>query len=125
MITISDAAGEKLREVMAQRNIDADAVLRLFVQTGGCSGFSYGLALDDSTSENDRIIEQQGIRVAIDPMSAMYLRGVEIDYIDNVMGGGFTIRNPNAVQTCGCGQSFRTAEDAGQAQPCDDEATTA
>lgn len=125
MITISDAAGEKLKEVMAQRNIDADAVLRLFVQTGGCSGFSYGLALDDSTSENDRIIEQQGIRVAIDPMSAMYLRGVEIDYIDNVMGGGFTIRNPNAVQTCGCGQSFRTAEDAGQAQPCDDEATTA
>ncbi|HLS89453.1 MAG TPA: iron-sulfur cluster insertion protein ErpA [Sphingobacteriaceae bacterium] len=123
MITITDAAGEKIKEVMAQRNVEADTVLRLFVQTGGCSGFSYGMALGDSTSENDRIIEQHGIRVAIDPFSAAYLRGVEIDYIEGVMGGGFTIRNPNAVQTCGCGQSFRTAEDAGQAQPCDDDAT--
>lgn len=123
MITITDAAGAKIKEVMAQRETDADTVLRLFVRTGGCSGFSYGLALDGNTSEDDRIIEQHGIRVAVDPVSAMYLQGVQIDYIDSVMGGGFTIRNPNAVQTCGCGQSFRTADEAGQAQPCDDDAS--
>lgn len=120
MLQISELAGMKIKEVMEQREKDPDTVLRVFVRAGGCSGFSYGLAFDGNTSDNDEVFEKQGIRVVVDPASAMYLRGAQIDYIDNVMGGGFTVRNPNAVQTCGCGQSFRTADEAGQAEPCDD-----
>jgi iron-sulfur cluster assembly accessory protein len=72
----------------------------------------------DGTEEDDAIIEQGGVRVVVDPMSAMYLKGSEIDFVDALMGGGFALRNPNAVSSCGCGQSVRTAEQSGTAKAC-------
>ncbi|MEX2355445.1 MAG: iron-sulfur cluster assembly accessory protein [Thermaerobacterales bacterium] len=121
MITVTEKAGLKIREVMNDRNKESDTALRLFIREGGCSGFSYGMAFERNPGENDQIIEAEGVQVVVDPVSAMYLKDIQLDYIENMMGGGFTIRNPGAVQTCGCGQSFRTASESGQAQPCDEE----
>lgn len=92
--------------------------LRLAITRGGCSGFSYRLGFDDGPRDGDIVLEQQGIQVVVDPVSARFLQGVEVDYVESLMGGGFAIRNPRAVRTCGCGQSFRTEEDAGEAEDC-------
>src|SRR5438552_3946497 len=92
--------------------------LRVYVTPGGCSGFSYGMTFADGTEEDDTIVEMQGVRVVVDPMSAMYIKGSEIDFVDALMGGGFALRNPNAVSSCGCGQSFRTADQSGTAKAC-------
>ena len=124
MITLTEEAGARIKQVLKERNKDPQRTgLRIFVQEGGCSGLAYGLKFESNPTENDRIVEQHGVKVIVDPVSAMYLQGSTIDYVENLMGGGFTIRNPNARQTCGCGQSFRTDQDAGKPQPCaDDEA---
>jgi iron-sulfur cluster assembly protein len=120
MITVSDSALGQLTALIAQQGEQPQVGLRVFIQSGGCSGFSYGMGLDENPPrEDDTIVEASGgLKVYIDSRSAEYLMGAEIDYVDQLMGGGFTIHNPNAVKTCGCGHSFQTADQAGTAQSC-------
>ncbi|MBO8171785.1 MAG: iron-sulfur cluster insertion protein ErpA [Bacillaceae bacterium] len=117
MITITESAGQKIKELLAEEDND-QLFLRVGVKPGGCSGFSYGMGFDDTIHEHDQEFEQHGIKVVVDAGSAPYLKGAEIDYKENMMGGGFSIHNPNAVSSCGCGSSFRTADDAGQPSEC-------
>ena len=86
------------------------------VAGGGCSGMQYGMALEAEARNYDHIIEQDGVKVFIDPTSMMYLNHATIDYVDSIMGGGFKIENPNAVTSCGCGSSFKTKESGGYAE---------
>lgn len=106
-VVVTDAAAGKIQNLLAEEK-KSDAGLRVFVQGGGCSGFQYGLMIEEGSgdAESDRIFESNGIRLFVDPISVRYLKGAEVDFVDNLMGGGFTIRNPNAKTTCGCGQSF-------------------
>ena len=118
MISVSEAAVGQLKELIPQEP-QAKVGLRVFIQSGGCSGFSYGMGLDDNPPrEDDEVVSVSGLNVYIDEYSAQYLEGAEIDYVDALMGGGFTIHNPNAVRTCGCGHSFQTADGAGEARAC-------
>lgn len=119
MITITELAAEKLTE-MLEAEENPQMFLRVGVKEGGCSGFSYGMGFDDEQNEDDTVLELQGMKVAVDADSAKYLRGLIIDYKESAMSGGFTIDNPNATATCGCGSSFRTATAAGNpaADPC-------
>ena len=105
MITVSDSAQAKIRDILAEENNPA-LKLRVFVQGGGCSGMQYGFTLDDQQNEDDWDLDINGVRVLVDAMSGGYLQGAEIDYKDEVMGASFTIKNPNAQTTCGCGSSF-------------------
>ena len=105
MIDITEAAADKVKGILAQEANPAQSGLRIYVQGGGCSGFSYGMVLDE-ISDGDEVFEQSGIKVIIDPMSLRYLDGAQVDYKDDLMGGGFAIQNPNASSTCGCGHSF-------------------
>ena len=114
-ITVTESAANKVREILAQRNMPNHG-LRVFVSGGGCSGMQYGMAIEAQPREFDAVIEAgDGVKVFIDPTSMMYLSGANIDYVDNIMGGGFRIDNPNAVSTCGCGHSFRTTNSGGEA----------
>ncbi len=117
MITITDVAANELKRLLAQQE-NPKGALRVFVSPGGCSGMSYGMAFDDEEQEGDEVLQHDGVRVCVDEMSAMYLGGSEIDYVDQLMGGGFTIHNPNAVRSCACGHSFDTGSDAESARPC-------
>ena len=116
MITLTAQAEKELRRIMVDQ--DPNMALRVFVSPGGCSGMSYGMAFDDEQQEGDQIIEHDGIRISVDEMSAMYLSGSEIDFVDQLMGGGFTIHNPNAVKSCACGHSFDTGNDSATARSC-------
>lgn len=104
---MTDAAAGKIQTLLAEEQKN-DAGLRVFVQGGGCSGFQYGLMIEDGPgdAEADKVFESNGIKLFVDPISVRYLAGAEVDFVDNLTGGGFTIRNPNARSTCGCGQSF-------------------
>ena len=113
MITISEQASEKIKEMLEQEDIP-NLFLRLGVKEGGCSGFSYGMGFDDELKEDDEALELNGIKVVMDNDSKKYLNGLQIDFKESAMGGGFTIDNPNASVTCGCGSSFRTAAAAGK-----------
>lgn len=113
MITISELASERIKEMLEQEEIPG-LFLRLGVKEGGCSGFSYGMGFDDELKEDDEALELDGIKVVMDNDSKKYLNGLQIDFKETAMGGGFTIENPNASVTCGCGSSFRTAADAGK-----------
>ncbi len=117
MIKISENAAERLQDMLAQQEVD-NLFLRVGVKEGGCSGFSYGMGFDDQQSDTDQELELGGMKVVVDEESAKYLYGVEIDYKESDVGGGFTIDNPNAVATCGCGSSFRTKEAAGKPEEC-------
>ena len=107
-ITLLPAAADKIRSLLTERSL-VDHGLRVFVAGGGCSGMSYGMAIENEPGEFDTTIEQNGVKVFVDPTSMMYLGGATIDYVDSLMGGGFRIDNPQAVSTCGCGHSFRTS----------------
>src|SRR5262245_63716984 len=114
MITLSVAAAQKVKGILEQEKQSLpQGGLRIYVQGGGCSGFSYGMVLDEVTDE-DQVFETDGIKVIVDPMSLRYLDGAEVDYKEDLMGGGFAIKNPNATSSCGCGHSF-SAGDASQA----------
>lgn len=115
-VTLTPVAADKVRELLAQEE-SADLGLRVFVAGGGCSGMQYGMTLDES-QEGDVSFEINGVRVLVDEMSAQYLMGSEIDYVDSLMGAGFTVNNPNAVSTCGCGHSFRTSGNGGEPRSC-------
>jgi iron-sulfur cluster assembly accessory protein len=115
-ITMTTAAADKVRELIEQEN-DPTLGLRIFVAGGGCSGLQYGMTLDEE-QEGDTVIPMQGFRVFVDEMSLGYISGSEVDYVDSLMGAGFTVNNPNAVSSCGCGHSFRTADGGGEARSC-------
>jgi len=117
LVTVTTKAADKLKEIMHAEN-RSDQGLRIMVRSGGCSGFSYAMGFDSETNDEDIVLEQHGIRVMIDPFSARLLEGSEVDYVETLMGGGFSIKNPNAVRTCGCGQSFRTQEQEGEPEEC-------
>jgi len=105
MITLTDSAVEKLRDLLAEEN-NPDLKLRTFVQGGGCSGMQYGFTFDEITNEYDWEEDHEGVKILIDSMSAQYLDGARIDYKEDLMGASFSIDNPNAETTCGCGSSF-------------------
>jgi iron-sulfur cluster insertion protein len=105
MITITESAQTKITDILAEEG-NPDLKLRMFVQGGGCSGFSYGFTLDEMKNEDDFEFEVGPTSVLVDALSAQYVQGAEIDYIENLMGAEFKIKNPNAVSTCGCGSSF-------------------
>jgi iron-sulfur cluster insertion protein len=105
LVTVTDAAATKIRELLAEEN-KTESGLRVFVQGGGCSGFQYGLMIEESGGVGDQSFESNGVRLYVDPVSISYLKGAEVDFVDTITGGGFTIKNPNATSTCGCGQSF-------------------
>ncbi|MGE5702193.1 MAG: iron-sulfur cluster insertion protein ErpA [Clostridia bacterium] len=118
MITLTEQASSKVKELLAAEN-NPSIFLRVGVKPGGCSGFSYGMGFDDTVKEGDHTIEQQGIKVVVDAESFEFIDGLEIDYKESMMGGGFTMNNPNAVASCGCGASFKTAKAEGKAEKCD------
>ncbi len=112
-ITLTTRAATELKDLMASQE-KPGASLRVWVAGGGCSGLQYGLALDDGQPENgDQVFEQEGVRIMIDELSLQYMDGSSVDYVDDPLGGGFKIENPNATGSCGCGSSFQTAESGG------------
>lgn len=117
VVSLSDAAALKLREITVDEP-NPNIGLRVYVYSGGCSGFRYGMMLEDAPTSEDQVLQANGVRVYVDPQSIQYLTGAEIDYVDTLMGAGFTVNNPNAVAACGCGSSFRTADEAGSPRGC-------
>jgi iron-sulfur cluster assembly protein len=112
-INLTQPAAQAIQDLMTKRNLSGYA-LRIYVQGGGCSGFQYGMALDNRIREQDLVIDEYGVKLIVDEVSIKYLNGSTVDYVDDVMGSGFKIHNPNAVSGCGCGNSFRT-KDGGEA----------
>jgi iron-sulfur cluster insertion protein len=105
MITMTPSAIKKINELLTEEN-NPDLKLRIFVQGGGCSGFQYGFTFDESQTEEDFDLEFDGARLLVDSMSSQYLQGAEIDYVESLAGSQFSIKNPQATTTCGCGSSF-------------------
>jgi len=108
-LSLTPMAETKLRDLLVARNIPNHG-LRVFVAGGGCSGLQYGMAFEAQAREFDTVVDQNGVKLFVDPTSMMYLAGASIDFVDSLMGGGFKIENPNAVSACGCGSSFRTKD---------------
>src|ERR671939_2141760 len=106
-VTITPIAGAEVKRFMEQEGVsEAQGGLRVSVQPGGCSGFRYGLLIEEQAAEDDSVLESEGVRVFVDPFSAQYLSGTSIDYVSSMQGSGFTFKNPNATGGCGCGSSF-------------------
>jgi len=106
MINVSETAAAKISELLTEENKGGSG-LRVFVQGGGCSGFQYGLMIEENgQGVGDLVFESHGVKLYVDPISVRYLKGAEVDFVDTITGGGFTIKNPTATSTCGCGQSF-------------------
>jgi iron-sulfur cluster assembly protein len=110
MVTMTDIAADKVRGFLAQQESEGDVGLRVGVRGGGCSGFQYALALDERREE-DHVFDFEGIRLIVDPASMRYVEGSEVDYTESLMGAGFEVNNPNVVASCGCGSSFRIADE--------------
>jgi iron-sulfur cluster assembly accessory protein len=110
MITVTENAAAKIKALMAEEPDGEVSVLRVAIQGGGCSGFQYALGFDRGPQDGDNEVEMHGVRVVVDPFSAPYLAGSEIDYVDALMGAGFAINNPNVQAACGCGSSFQAKE---------------
>ena len=104
-LIFSEAAASKVKELIKEEGNDA-LMLRVFISGGGCSGFQYGFTFDEEIGEGDTVVENEGVKLLVDPMSFQYLSGAEIDYTEGMEGAQFVIRNPNATTTCGCGSSF-------------------
>jgi len=108
MINVSESAALKINELLAEEQKTGGG-LRMFVQGGGCSGFQYGLMIEENgQGVGDQVFESHGVKLFVDPISIQYLKNAEVDFVDTITGGGFTIKNPNATSTCGCGSSFST-----------------
>jgi iron-sulfur cluster assembly protein len=116
-ITVTDKAAERAKAILTKGGL-AGAALRVFVVGGGCSGYQYGMDIARNREAGDIEIENNGVRLLVDPKSAPLLDGAEVDYADDLMKGGFTIYNPNAVNTCACGGSFQTADGSGTPKVC-------
>ena len=108
VVSLTPRAAEKIRELMAQES-DV-SVLRVAIEGGGCSGFQYGLGFDRAAQEGDHEFDCEGVTVVVDPFSAPYLMGAQVDYLETIQESGFKIDNPNAVSSCGCGHSFQVAD---------------
>ena len=106
MMTMTDTAVAKVQDFIEEHGVEGDAGLRVAVLPGGCSGFQYGLNVEDAPEEEDEVVDIRGVKVFVDPFSAQYLDGGEIDYVTSFMGQGFTFKNPSASGGCGCGSSF-------------------
>jgi iron-sulfur cluster assembly accessory protein len=117
VLSLTDAAAVKLRE-LTKDEPNPEIGLRVYVYSGGCSGYKYGMMLEDAPTPEDQILKANGVTVYVDGNSVALLSGSEIDYVDTLMGAGFTVNNPNAVSGCGCGSSFRTTADAGAPRSC-------
>jgi iron-sulfur cluster assembly protein len=109
LVSLTERAASKINELIAEEPEGEASVLRIAVQGGGCSGFEYALGFDRGAMEGDHELELQGVRVVVDPYSAPYLQGTEIDFVEGLQGG-FAINNPNVTAACGCGHSFQVAE---------------
>jgi iron-sulfur cluster assembly accessory protein len=110
-ITLSERAASELKGLIEENNKE-NAALRVWVAGGGCSGLQYGMALDDAEpEEGDLVLHDKGVKIFVDGMSMKYMVGAVVDYVDDTLGGGFKIENPNAVKSCGCGSSFSTEEE--------------
>src|SRR5690349_21097420 len=117
ILTVSPTAVAVIANLLKERNIP-DYALRVFVTGGGCSGMQYGMAFEQGQQDYDKVVSVEGVRLLVDPTSLVYLKGATIDFVDSLIGGGFRIENPNAVSSCGCGSSFKTAD----SEASDDEA---
>ena len=117
VVSLTDAAASKLHE-LTKDETNPDIGLRVYVYSGGCSGYRYGMMLEDAPTPEDNRLDVNGVKVYLYGQSVALLQGSQIDYVDTLMGAGFTVNNPNAVAACGCGSSFRTADDAGSARSC-------
>ncbi|MDZ7621905.1 MAG: iron-sulfur cluster insertion protein ErpA [Candidatus Competibacteraceae bacterium] len=104
-LLFTDDAALKVKGLLEEEQ-NPNLMLRVFISGGGCSGFQYGFTFDESLTDGDTVVENQGVKLLIDPMSFQYLVGAEIDYTEGLEGAQFVIRNPNASTTCGCGSSF-------------------
>lgn len=113
-LTVTDRAAQEVKAVLTDQG-EPDAMLRVYVAGGGCSGLQYGMALETEPMEGDRVFEQKGVRIIIDQQSFPHLMGANVDYLEGLMGAGFKIDNPNAKSSCGCGSSFSTEESGGAA----------
>ncbi|MBF0369669.1 MAG: iron-sulfur cluster insertion protein ErpA [Magnetococcales bacterium] len=109
-LTLTENATKKLDGLIKAEN-NPDLKLRIFVQGGGCSGFQYGFAFDEKADDNDITVEADGVQVLVDPLSMNYLRDAQVDYVEDLNGAQFVIKNPNAGSSCGCGQSFTPKEE--------------
>lgn len=111
-VSLTERAASELQTMLID-NQKTDAALRVWVAGGGCSGLSYGMALDENPpEEGDRVLADKGIKIYVDELSLRYMVGAVVDYVDDVLGGGFKIDNPKAVKSCGCGSSFSTDDEA-------------
>ncbi|HVB77399.1 MAG TPA: iron-sulfur cluster insertion protein ErpA [Candidatus Nitrosotalea sp.] len=117
IVTLTPEAAGQLKTILAKES-NPQVGLRVYVSGGGCSGLQYGMALDDVLRPGDEVVEMDGVRVLIDDFSSPYLRGSEIDFVDGLMGAGFTVHNPNAVSSCSCGHSFNAGDGEGEACAC-------
>ena len=116
-VTLTTDAMTQLKTLLEAEN-NSNLGLRVFVSGGGCSGMQYGMAFDDNVRAEDQVIEADGVKVIVDELSLQHIHGSEIDYVNSLMGAGFTVHNPNAVSSCSCGHSFDSGDDAGQAKGC-------
>ena len=115
IVTLSESGADAVKGLLAKRELSSDDYgLRVFIQGGGCSGFQYGMALEGETRETDFTFKNHGVRLMVDEVSMDHLRGSVVEFVEDVMGSGFKIENPNAVASCGCGSSFRTTEGGAQ-----------
>jgi len=115
IINLTSSAAEAVQGLLSKRNLSTEEyALRVFISGGGCAGFQYGMALESQFRDTDFVVDAFGIRVVVDEVSLDYLKGATVDYVEDIMGSGFKIENPNAVAACGCGSSFRT-KDSGPA----------
>ena len=117
LVKLTEVAVSQLRKVIAEEGRD-DIGLRVFVSPGGCSGLSYGMSLEEKADEGDFQVQQEGRNIFVDEFSANYVKGAQIDFVNGLMGAGFTVQNPNAKKSCACGQSFDTGANAATAQKC-------
>lgn len=106
-LSITPLAAERAREILNRYN-KPNAAIRVFIKSGGCSGYQYGMAVDERELEGDSSVEMFGVRLVVDRMSLPLLAGSQVDWVENLMGGGFSVNNPQATSSCGCGHSFRT-----------------
>ena len=116
VVSLTPEAQSRLRELLSKEE-SPNLALRIFVSGGGCSGMQYGMAFDQRRAD-DVVLDHEGVQIVVDDFSVSYIRGSEIDYVDSLMGAGFTVHNPNAVHSCSCGHSFDTGDDASGAQAC-------
>lgn len=117
MIEVTEQAAFQIKDMLKDAE-DGEKYVRLAVHGGGCSGLSYGLGFEVEPKEDDTVLEFFGVEFVIDKESAPIVKGVKVDYKQSMLGGGFTIDNPNAIASCGCGSSFRTASNAGKPEEC-------